>query len=332
MFKKGPRSRPNQSRKRSATPPVDDEGSAAAEEATAIVRPNKKSIANPLVQGSKRRRGENEGSGAGGGLDEFDYKADEGAMSRADDFATRDANWDLQGVEKKDEHKRIKIDEDGNIDDGMYHGQAGYLKTLNTRGGSQSDAKMKTGPIRATANIRTITLVDYQPDVCKPYKDTGFCGYGDSCKFMHDRGDYLAGWQLDQLDPNDDQVKEVEEEEEMLPFACLICKKEFNEPVVTKCGHYFCMKCAVDRFIKSPKCYACGAATNGIFNKAEKLLAKLEAKQKRRMEEKGLVEVSDDEGIEIGGGGDSDDEGEDAASDAGDDQDDSRHEGWQVPE
>ena len=103
------------------------------------------------------------------------------------------------------------------------------------------DKKMKTGPIRATANIRNITLVDYQPDVCKDYKETGFCGYGDSCKFLHDRGDYLAGWQLDKLDGAAVAVQ-VEEEEEEVPFACLICRKEFTEPVVTKCGHYFCMK------------------------------------------------------------------------------------------
>ena len=103
------------------------------------------------------------------------------------------------------------------------------------------DKKMKTGPIRATANIRNITLVDYQPDVCKDYKETGFCGYGDSCKFLHDRGDYLAGWQLDKMDGAAVSVAQEEEEEEV-PFACLICRKEFTEPVVTKCGHYFCMK------------------------------------------------------------------------------------------
>jgi len=54
---------------------------------------------------------------------------------------------------------------------------------------------------------------DYQPDLCKDYKETGYCGYGgtqlnaaaipilnstntDSCKFMHDRGDYKSGWQV----------------------------------------------------------------------------------------------------------------------------------------
>ena len=38
---------------------------------------------------------------------------------------------------------------------------------------------------------------DYQPDICKDYKETGYCVYGDSCKFMHDRGDYKSGWQME---------------------------------------------------------------------------------------------------------------------------------------
>ncbi|KAL1409983.1 RNA-splicing factor [Vanrija albida] len=305
MFKKGPRSRPNQSRRREATPPADDASPAATDSDSAVVRPTKKSILNPLVQGTKRRRAPGEEVG---GLDEFDFKADGGGITQ-DEYATRSADWDLEGVEKK-EDKRIKLNEDGEIvrDDGLYHGQSGYLSTINKRADQSLAKSMRTGPIRATANIRTITVVDYQPDVCKPYKETGFCGYGDSCKFMHDRGDYLAGWQLDKLDP--DEVKEIEEEEEeMLPFACLICKREFTEPIVTKCGHYFCLDCAMKRFTKSPKCYACGAATQGLFNKAEKLLAKLAAKRKRRMEEKGIVEEEGDGGIEIGGEAGSDEEG-----------------------
>ncbi len=27
--------------------------------------------------------------------------------------------------------------------------------------------------------------------------ETGYCGFGDSCKFMHDRSDYKHGWQLE---------------------------------------------------------------------------------------------------------------------------------------
>ncbi len=38
------------------------------------------------------------------------------------------------------------------------------------------------GPVKAPANVRTITVTDFAPDVCKDYKQTGFCGFGDSCK------------------------------------------------------------------------------------------------------------------------------------------------------
>ncbi|KAI3741370.1 hypothetical protein L1987_59042 [Smallanthus sonchifolius] len=53
------------------------------------------------------------------------------------------------------------------------------------------------GPLRASAHIRVSARFDYQPDICKDYKETGYCGYDDSCKFMHDRGDYKSGWQME---------------------------------------------------------------------------------------------------------------------------------------
>ncbi|GJP45987.1 hypothetical protein CLOM_g5615 [Closterium sp. NIES-68] len=53
------------------------------------------------------------------------------------------------------------------------------------------------GPLRASTHIRWSVRFDYQPDLCKDYKETGYCGYGDSCKFLHDRGDYKAGWQIE---------------------------------------------------------------------------------------------------------------------------------------
>ncbi|GAU50482.1 hypothetical protein TSUD_409670 [Trifolium subterraneum] len=53
------------------------------------------------------------------------------------------------------------------------------------------------GPIRATVHIRVSERFDYQPDICKDYKVTGYCGYGDSCKFLHDRSDYKSGWQME---------------------------------------------------------------------------------------------------------------------------------------
>jgi RING finger protein 113A len=107
-------------------------------------------------------------------------------------------------------------------------------------------SETRVGPMRASANIRVTNRFDYQPDICKDYKETGFCGYGDSCIYMHDRGDYKAGWQLDQeweaeqrakkaaliegLDPE----SESSSDDDDVPFACLICREPFTRPIVTK--------------------------------------------------------------------------------------------------
>ena len=57
-------------------------------------------------------------------------------------------------------------------------------------------------------------------------------------------------------------------EGEDVPFACLICRKPFGrDPVVTLCGHYFDSACAIKRYAKNTKCFACGKGTQGVFNK-----------------------------------------------------------------
>lgn len=69
-------------------------------------------------------------------------------------------------------------------------------------------------------------------------------------------------------------------------------------------------RCAAKRFQKSPKCYACGAPTQGIFNIADKVIAKIEARNKARREAREeRAEQTGGGGIEISGG--SDDEGSD---------------------
>jgi len=80
------------------------------------------------------------------------------------------------------------------------------------------------------------------------------------------------------------------------PFVCLIHRED---PVVTKCGHCFCMACAIIRYKKTPNCIGCGTEMMGIFNRAKDFEMKLDAKRKRREEkdDKGgvdeLVEASD---------------------------------------
>src|SRR5712691_11320125 len=89
----------------------------------------------------------------------------------------------------------------------------------------------------------------------------------------------LAGWQLDKLAANPqkqaEEASDDDDSDDGIPFACLIGRHPFTDPIVTRCGHYFCSSCAIKRFAKTPKCAACGAPTNGIFNRADKVIAKM---------------------------------------------------------
>lgn len=156
--------------------------------------------------------------------------------------------------------------------------------------------KKPYGPMQAPAHIRTSVRMDYQADVCKDYKETGYCGFGDACKFLHDRSDFTAGWKLDRdwaaaekirrdrasrgedADEGSPEKNDSKEDDE-LPFACHICRKDFVQPVVTECGHYFCEECAVKRIQTDPSCPICKAFLDGTLNIPTKLLAKLKARE-----------------------------------------------------
>ena len=131
-------------------------------------------------------------------------------------------------------------------------------------------------PMKVASNIRSTVRWDYQPDVCKDFKETGFCGFGDSCKFLHDRSDYKFGWQLAKeewcKETDDEESKyEIHSDEERLPSVCPICHQPFKQPVVTNCSHYFCERCALDRCRKTMSCYLCGKHTLGIFRPSKKI-------------------------------------------------------------
>ena len=103
----------------------------------------------------------------------------------------------------------------------------------------------------------------------------------------------LAGWQLDKLAENPkkkvEDVSSDSDSDEDIPFACLICRKHYTNPIVTRCGHYFCSSCAIKRFARTPKCAACGTPTGGIFNRADKIIEKMNKKR-------GANEAEDGEG------------------------------------
>ncbi|KAF8979602.1 hypothetical protein BGZ46_005216 [Entomortierella lignicola] len=239
------------------------------------------------------------------------YKATLEGNVRIDD-ATRtheiDTAHDRDAQAIIDRHMRAVENglEEPTGDDGLYKGMAGYKTHIQKS--ETTNSKIRVGPMRASANIRVTNRFDYQPDICKDYKETGFCGYGDSCIYMHDRGDYKAGWQLDQEWEAEQRAKKLalieglgdsesssDDDDDEVPFACLICREEFKNPVVTKCNHYFCEKCALNRYKKTPKCAACQAPTGGLFNTVSKDFLKKVAERKAKIEDAARRRAEDDE-------------------------------------
>lgn len=105
----------------------------------------------------------------------MEYRASEAlkGVSEQAEFVTRSADWDLTNDEQAPAGgaiKRPRLDEDGNLlpSDGLYRGKAGYAEYV--RPDERTSNKMRAGPQKASSNIRSITVVDYQPDVCKDYK------------------------------------------------------------------------------------------------------------------------------------------------------------------
>lgn len=151
--------------------------------------------------------------------------------------------------------------------DGEYKGQKAYANFMPTKSKSTMD---KIGPKKTSSNIRSTTVFDFARDECKDYKQTGFCGYGDSCKFVHHRDDFKAGWKLNtdwDLAKQDDKAKELEG----IPFKCVICKDDYTSPIKTKCGHYFCENCFLQRCKTATSCIICGKDTERVALPAKNL-------------------------------------------------------------
>lgn len=229
------------------------------------------------------------------------FTADRNASLSSSNDATKQRTWH-DGDSSNDVKLKPKTESaESSAPDGTYKGLANQTSFIHKK---PSAPDRKVGPLKAPTNIRTITVMDFAPDVCKDYKQTGFCGFGDNCKFLHAREAYKQGWQLDRdwekvtkggkknmqgtvvasahwggtVDHDGDDDGAILEE---IPFKCVICKGDYREPIVTRCGHYFCEPCALKRYRKDPTCAACSASTNGVFNSAKRLKKLLERKQER---------------------------------------------------
>lgn len=72
--------------------------------------------------------------------------------------------------------------------------RANQLQKVDDQGHKLYTGKLKAKKadkwIAQSSHVKTNTVMDYQPDVCKDFLKNGYCGYGDSCKFLHYREEY----------------------------------------------------------------------------------------------------------------------------------------------
>ncbi|KAI9652258.1 MAG: RNA-splicing factor [Alyxoria varia] len=341
LFKK--RTNKSTQRKRPATPPPDDNpsdsSSLSSSEDESGRRLKRRKTGGVAVGSSAQQQPQQQQQKpleeAEGTSKSTSYAADKTSALHGSNDATKHSNWYEEANGSNNPHadkppgstktKRGNQEKDtptttNTNADATYKGTSSYQSFI----AKNPNAPSKTlGPTKAPAsNVRTVTTMDFAPDVCKDYKKTGFCGFGDSCKYLHTREVYKQGWELDKdwesVSKKDktgktvasaanrakaeDQTEEEADNEllEKIPFACVICEGPYKFPVQTRCGHYFCERCALERFKKNPACAVCGQGTNGVFNGAKQLKRLLERKRERARRRKEAArergeDVSDDD-------------------------------------
>jgi len=306
-------------RKRPATPPPasSDESSEYSSEdegGRRVKRPRKSAVVTASTAANKTSHADHSAT---------KFAADRSTTLEQTNDATRQSNWyeekelSAKNLLGKTRAKPTEAAEEAKAPDGTYKGTSKYSNFISKNPNAPA---RQVGPIKTSTNVRTITIIDFSPDVCKDYKQTGFCGFGDNCKFLHAREDYKQGWALDKeweintkgkkqsgtvigsankpLDLEEGENEEDVKLLETIPFACVICKKSYTNPVVTRCGHYFCEGCALQRYRKKPDCAVCGGGTNGVFNGAKGLAKILERKRKREERLQDKADAEKEEGAD----------------------------------
>ena len=125
------------------------------------------------------------------------YEADRSTSITNLDDATKASNWYTDAALAAKEalanaasHKDAPSAPRETVE-GSYQGTANYSNFIQK---NPDGPGRHVGPVKAApTNVRAITITDFAPDVCKDYKQTGFCGFGDNCKFLHAREDYKQG-------------------------------------------------------------------------------------------------------------------------------------------
>lgn len=190
FFKKG-KSRPTTTRRRSGSPgpPTASINSASSSSrtnthaASEVVLPTRKTATNLLSAGTKRtaaQRAENDADEDESTREGPDVKwttAGSHINAALDIIAGDEIEEMLAKRRRKEREEHGEVEEEA-APDGVYKGQKAYRSHLKKD--KEVPKAMRMGPQRSTDTIRTVTIVDYQPDVCKDYKGTFFCAYYSS--------------------------------------------------------------------------------------------------------------------------------------------------------
>ena len=140
FFKKKNKGRPTTTRKRSSSPTGDTSTGVASK--SEVIIPSKKGTSNLLSAGTKRTFSQRDSP------DDIDAPERDGP----------DVKWTAAGSHL---HAALDI---------LAGDEAEELANRNSTKKSAVPKAMRVGPQRSTTTIRTVTIVDYQPDVCKDYK------------------------------------------------------------------------------------------------------------------------------------------------------------------
>jgi RING finger protein 113A len=172
-FFKKKRARPTTTRQRTPSPPLANTTPSASTSKSQVVLPSRKAGTNLLSAGTKRTSSQRRAEDPDADDNSDDRREGPGINWASTGGHVNKALEILAGDEAEEmlakRVRKVDSDEDDVPDDGLYHGQKSYKTHIKK---SQEVPKsMRTGPVRSNnSTIRTVTIVDYQPDVCKDYK------------------------------------------------------------------------------------------------------------------------------------------------------------------